>query len=71
MAQGRSTKIISMINWIRTSRLLSKKSLFVLFGLLAIALHNFEHKVFISIQVLINCFSRNEIYYENVFLLLL
>ena len=28
MAQGRSTKIISMIEWIRTSRLLTKKSLF-------------------------------------------
>ena len=27
MAQGRSTKIISMIEWIRTSRLLTKKSL--------------------------------------------
>jgi len=27
MAQGRSTKIISMIEWIRTSRLSIKKSL--------------------------------------------
>ena len=31
MAQGRSTKVISMIKWIRTNRLSIKNSLFSLF----------------------------------------